>query len=175
MARRVQPAVIGQHSAVLPIGTHSKVDAGFLVAFLSSNAGAIQLQRYVSGTVQVGINLEDLRGRSVFPYRSLFCKSTSAMLFVRRMICSYWASRLLSLACRLVEALIEGRITESELCEAYVALNEGDRQADRSILERVTVGGLDVPHESPLPPDFDGLYAAIDEAERGHTGGATSY
>ena len=174
MARRVQPAVIGQHSAVLPIGTHSKVDAGFLVAFLSSNAGAIQLQRYVSGTVQVGINLEDLRQiRLPLPIPVLQKHIGDAVRQADD--CSYWASRLLSLACRLVEALIEGRITESELCEAYVALNEGDRQADRSILERVTVGGLDVPHESPLPPDFDGLYAAIDEAERGHTGGATSY
>jgi type I restriction enzyme S subunit len=60
MARRVQTAVIGQHSAVLPMGSNSKVDEGFLVAFLSSNAGAVQLQRYVSGTVQAGINLEDL-------------------------------------------------------------------------------------------------------------------
>ena len=173
MARRVQTAVIGQHSAVLPMGTNSKVDAGCLVAFLSSNAGAIQLQRYVSGTVQVGINLEDLR-QIRLPLPSSVLQKHIGNAVRQADDCSHWASRLLSLACRLVEALIEGRITENELCEAYVALNAGDRQADSSILERMTVGGLDVSHESPLFPDLDGLYAAIDEAERDHTDGKTS-
>jgi type I restriction enzyme S subunit len=174
MARRVKPAVIGRHSAVLPMGANSKVDAGYLVAFLSSQAGAIQLQRYVSGTVQVGINLEDLR-QIRLPLPSPVLQKHIGDAVRQADDCSYWASRLLSLACRLVEALIEGRITESELCEAYVASNQGDRQADRSILERMIVGGLDVPHESPLLPNLDGLYVAIDEAERGPTSGATSY
>jgi type I restriction enzyme, S subunit len=173
MARRVQTAVIGQHSAVLPMGTNSKVDEGFLVAFLSSNAGAIQLQRYVSGTVQVGVNLEDLR-QIRLPLPSSMLQKHIGDAVRQADDCSHWASRLLNLACRLVEALIEGRIAENELCEAYVALNAGDHQADNSILGRMTVGGLDVPHEPPLFPDLDGLYAAIDEAERTHTDGETS-
>ena len=173
MARRVQTAVIGQHSAVLPMGTNSKVDGGFLVAFLSSNAGAIQLQRYVSGTVQVGINLEDLR-QIRLPLPSSVLQKHIGDAIRKADDCSHWASRLLNLACRLIEALIEGRLTENELCEAYVALNAGDHQADSSILGRMTVGGIDVPHEPPLFPDLDGLYAAIDEAERAHTDGETS-
>jgi type I restriction enzyme S subunit len=61
VARNAPPAVIGQHSAVLPRDPKGGTDEGYLVAYLNSGIGAVQFQRYVSGTVQQGINLEDLR------------------------------------------------------------------------------------------------------------------
>jgi len=51
---------MGQHSALLAFD-RSKVDADYALAFFSSSPGAKLLQRYVSGGVQAGINLEDLR------------------------------------------------------------------------------------------------------------------
>ena len=53
-------AVIGQHSAVLPHNPN-EIDERYLLAYLNSKWGTVQLQRYVSGTVQAGVNLEDLR------------------------------------------------------------------------------------------------------------------
>jgi hypothetical protein len=60
VARNVKPAVIGQHSALLPHHPKGVMDEGFIVAYLNSRIGKIQFQRYVSGTVQQGINLEDV-------------------------------------------------------------------------------------------------------------------
>jgi type I restriction enzyme S subunit len=54
-------AVIGQHSAVLPEPEQAGADSRFLVAYLNSKFAEAIFSRYVSGTVQAGINLEDLR------------------------------------------------------------------------------------------------------------------
>ncbi|MCI0390293.1 MAG: hypothetical protein MOB07_16205 [Acidobacteria bacterium] len=51
---------MGQHAARLSFDT-KKVDPDFMLAFLSSPSGTMLCQRYVSGGVQVGINLEDVR------------------------------------------------------------------------------------------------------------------
>lgn len=54
------PQTMGQHAARLSFDT-KKVDPDFMLAFLSSPSGTMLCQRYVSGGVQVGINLEDVR------------------------------------------------------------------------------------------------------------------
>jgi len=53
-------AVIGQHSAVLSVNS-SVFDSHYLLAYLNTYLAENTFQRYVSGTVQAGINLEDLR------------------------------------------------------------------------------------------------------------------
>jgi type I restriction enzyme S subunit len=59
VATNVMPSVIGQHSALLASSEY--FDSFYLAAYLNSRIGALQFQRYVSGTVQQGINLEDVR------------------------------------------------------------------------------------------------------------------
>lgn len=54
------PQTMGQHSARLRFDT-SKVDPDFMLVFLSSTSGEMLCQRYVTGGVQQGINLEDVR------------------------------------------------------------------------------------------------------------------
>ncbi len=54
-------AVIGQHSAVLPEPEKKGIDSRYLLAYLNSKVAEAIFSRYVSGTVQAGINLEDLR------------------------------------------------------------------------------------------------------------------
>lgn len=58
------PQTMGQHSALLAFDD-SKIDPDYALAFFSSGFGARMLQRYVSGGVQAGINLEDLREISI--------------------------------------------------------------------------------------------------------------
>ncbi|WP_321946810.1 hypothetical protein [Paraburkholderia sp. J10-1] len=53
-------ANIGRHSARVVVDP-SKADAYFLWAFLTSPIGELQLRRQVTGSVQAGVNLEDLR------------------------------------------------------------------------------------------------------------------
>ncbi|MGV0107589.1 hypothetical protein NSTCB13_06478 [Nostoc sp. DSM 114160] len=63
----------------------------------------------------------------------------------------------------LVEALIEGKITEDELKTAQQALEKGDREPDKTILSRLTRKGIDIKDEPPLFPDLDALYEIIDQ------------
>ena len=53
-------AVIGQHSALLPFGHSTGNDPRYVVAYLNSSYGAIQFSRWSRGTVQAGLNLEDI-------------------------------------------------------------------------------------------------------------------
>ena len=76
------------------------------------------------------------------------------------------SGRLTSVAKLLVEALIEGKITEDELVDAQQALERGDQTLDRSILSRMTEDGINVAGQPRLFADLDALYAAIDEAQR---------
>ena len=57
---RPAKAVIGQHSALLPFGHGSRNDPRYIVAYLNSMYGAIQFSRWSRGTVQAGLNLEDI-------------------------------------------------------------------------------------------------------------------
>ncbi|WP_295622406.1 hypothetical protein [uncultured Lamprocystis sp.] len=64
----------------------------------------------------------------------------------------------------LVEALIEGQITEAELIDAQHALTRGDDSLDRAILARLKTDGLDGVGE-PLFPDLDQLYDLLERAQ----------
>ncbi|MBX7222569.1 MAG: restriction endonuclease subunit S [Blastocatellia bacterium] len=76
-----------------------------------------------------------------------------------------WLSGQLTTSAKfLVEALIEGNLTETELKDAQEALTRGDRGPDRAILQRLTRKGFDVAGEPRLFADLDALYAALDEA-----------
>jgi type I restriction enzyme S subunit len=65
----------------------------------------------------------------------------------------------------LIEALIEGKVTEAELVNAQEALERGDKTADRALLSRLTRKGVDVSGEPPLFPDLDALYALLAQTE----------
>lgn len=54
------PQTMGQHSALLAFDP-GKVDRDYALVFFSSHPGTMLCQRYVSGGVQAGINLEDVR------------------------------------------------------------------------------------------------------------------
>jgi hypothetical protein len=72
-------------------------------------------------------------------------------------------SRILTTAAKLlVEALIEGAVSEADLVAAQKALEANDRSADRAILQRLTRKGMDAASEPALFPNLDALYDALD-------------
>ncbi|MEI6655805.1 MAG: hypothetical protein WCP45_13660 [Verrucomicrobiota bacterium] len=71
------------------------------------------------------------------------------------------AEKLTTAAALLVESLIEGKITETDLVSAQNALERGDPSFDRAMLSRVTRQGLDISDLPPLFPDVDALYALL--------------
>lgn len=66
----------------------------------------------------------------------------------------------------LVEALIEGKICESQVINAHSSLENGTKSVDRSILTRLTTNGLDG-DGPPLFPALDQLYYLLDQATQG--------
>lgn len=74
------------------------------------------------------------------------------------------ATQLTNAAKLLVEALIEGQLTEAELIAAEQALQAGNDQLDRRILNRLKTDGLD--GQGPaLFGDLDELYHLLTQAE----------
>ncbi|UUC85094.1 hypothetical protein NPN27_08130 [Stutzerimonas stutzeri] len=74
------------------------------------------------------------------------------------------ATKLTNAAKLLVEALIEGQLTEAELLTAEKALQAGNDRLDRFILSRLNTGGID--GQGPaLFGDLDELYHLLTQAE----------
>ena len=80
-----------------------------------------------------------------------------------RNICSCYTLLLAIAAKYLVEALIEGKLTETELKNAQTALQKGDIEPDKAILAKLTRQGYDIPDQPALFPDLDAIYEATKE------------
>ncbi len=70
---------------------------------------------------------------------------------------------LVAAAQSIVEALIERKVTETELVAAHK-----DPVADHALLERLSADGLDVEDADPLFPDLDKLEELLNEAQQGN-------
>ena len=78
----------------------------------------------------------------------------------------YFASDLLVIAAKLiVEALIEGRVTEDEIAAAQIQLEHGDQTGDRAILARLFNDGMDTTEGKRLFSDLDAHYETLQLAE----------
>jgi len=115
----------------------------------------------VSGTVQAGINLEDLRDVRI-PVPTPEMQRHIGDAVRRADDLSFWSTRLCIAASRFVEALVEGKVVEGDLIDAHNAGRRGDRSLDIGLLSRLTKGGIDVTEQPPLIPDIDALYTAIE-------------
>jgi type I restriction enzyme S subunit len=85
---------------------------------------------------------------------------------------AYFLSDKLLIATRLlVEALMEGAITEDELSNALTGIKQGDQSGDREILGRLCEGGIDATATRPLFPDLDAYYETLRVAEQAQSDG----
>lgn len=64
----------------------------------------------------------------------------------------------------LVEALIEGQLTEQQLIQAQQALEDGDNSLDQAILSKLSAEGYAIEGATPLFSDVDELYSLLEEA-----------
>lgn len=64
----------------------------------------------------------------------------------------------------LVEALIEGQLTEEQLIQAQQALEDGDNTRDKAILNKLSSEGYAVEGATPLFSDVDELYRLLASA-----------
>jgi type I restriction enzyme, S subunit len=152
---------INQDVARIQLG--SIEEAHFLALFLESSLGQVLIEQQVYGAINPFFSLENLRAFLVPDpnsidrvYKSLVVGLRSKSVVYRRF--SNWLTVAAKL---LVEALIEGKLSEAELIAAQEGLEKGDTTLDREILDRLTRKGIDNPNEPPLFPDLDALYTAM--------------
>jgi type I restriction enzyme S subunit len=75
------------------------------------------------------------------------------------------ATKLIQSSKLIVESLIEGKISETQLVEAQQALEESDNSKDRIILNKLTDKGYLADSGKLLFDDLDKLYELIDDAK----------
>jgi type I restriction enzyme S subunit len=130
--------------------------------FLNCRAGDLQLKRMTTGVIQAQLRLEDsvevLIPTWTTQVQNYIGEKVRLSLEMQEQV-----EYLTTAAKLLVEALIEGKLTEEELKTAQEALQKGDREPDKAILSRLTHKGYDIKGEPPLFPDLDILYETIDK------------
>ncbi len=155
------PGNISQHS----VRFQPTIDESYLVAYLESSYGQRMLWRQAYGATRPAVDYPGVKSLLVrVPDPSVQRVIGDAVR--NGVLARDFAMWLTNAAKFLVEALIEGKITENELVDAQHALERGERQLDRAILSRLTTSGIDLRGKPPLFADLDALYAAIDETER---------
>ncbi|EMC3730507.1 restriction endonuclease subunit S [Vibrio cholerae] len=75
-----------------------------------------------------------------------------------------FATNLTTSAKTLVEALIEGQLTEQQLIQAQQALDDGDNSLDQAILSKLSGEGYGIANATPLFSDIDELYRLLESA-----------
>jgi type I restriction enzyme, S subunit len=160
------PLNINQHSVRFDITEEWEPE--YIVAALNSMFMKLQVNRLSIGATRDALDYTSVSGLliPVLPVevRQRITNSVKAAnIYIRSCECLTITAKL------LVEALIEGKLSEAELKAAQEGLEKGDTTLDREILDRLTRKGIDFPKEPPLFPDLDALYAALDSLEATET------
>jgi type I restriction enzyme S subunit len=143
----------------------TKVPASYVQSFLLSPMGYIQTQAAVRG-VSAGVRPDDVAEiRIPLPHGGAFDAVAWSALDEQMALAATMrvlASDLTRAARLLVEALIQRRVSEAELVAAH-----HDSTADRALLARLTVDGIDTPAARPLFEDVDHLLELVAAAKQG--------
>jgi type I restriction enzyme S subunit len=139
----------------------SNHDPHYIAGFFNSRFGYKQSLRLTSGGIQGHVMPNPFKGLLV-PTPSPNVQKFIGDLFRKADRLERYAGRLVAASKELVTAFIENHISEADLQDAQRCLEKGDREQDRAILSRLSANGIDVAGSSPLFPDAEALYAAID-------------
>ncbi|KAB0651341.1 restriction endonuclease subunit S [Acinetobacter bohemicus] len=144
-----------------------KLPISYIHSYLMTGHGYIQWQSIVRG-ISAGIHPSDVaRIRVPLPINeSDYQKMVDAdELFIRAGLANQVSKQLNEVAVKLIEALIEGIITEEELIQAQNTLEQGDNSLDRAILSQMTEEGYAVAGSKPLFADLDEFYELLEQAK----------
>ena len=115
--------------------------------------------RLAVGSVQKHLNLEDLHDLRMPVPEPAYCAP-----FEQALVCSgrahRYAAALITAATQLVEGLISGAVSESDLILAARAMDSDTQHADAALLSQL----MDPSSGLPLFPDVGALFEAIAEA-----------
>lgn len=141
----------------------SLAQAAFYHAWLRTDDATAQLMRWNSGSAYPAID-DDVPLNIIVPeFEQDFVDSWGQKLLDAQFAYVY-ARILTEVAKTLVEALIEGQLTERQLIQARQALEDGDNGLDRAILSKLSSEGYAIDGATPLFSDIDELYRLLESA-----------
>ena len=134
----------------------------WLKEFLRHDAGKLLLLQRCTWTTYPVISEDDIETISVpeIPNDWDFV----ARLSKQSVELEAFATNLTASARTLVEALIEGQLTEQQLIQAQQALEDGDNRLDQAILSKLSNEGYAFAGATPLFSDIDELYRLLESA-----------
>lgn len=147
----------------------SKIPASYLRTYFLSKLGFVQIQSTIRGITahsypvdmaKLDIFIPNLEGKELTDWLG------TDDLLVKAGIASEFSTQLTASAKLIVEALIEGKITETEIITAQQALENDDNTKDRAILSKLTDKGYAVKEGKPLFSDLEALYELLEEAQQ---------
>lgn len=141
----------------------SLTQAAFYHAWLRTDDATAQLMRWNSGSAYPAID-DDVPLNIIIPdFEKTFVDDWGQKLLDAHFAYVY-AKMLTEAAKTLVEALIEGQLTERQLIQAQQALEDGDNSLDQAILSKLSAEGYAIEGATPLFSDVDELYSLLEEA-----------
>lgn len=145
------------------------IPASYVHSYLMTEAGYTQWQAIVRG-ISAGIHPSDVaRLRVPVPEDRATLEGMTEKadsLYVQAGLAQE-LSRLLTIAAKtLVEALIEGQLTEDQLIQAQQALDDGDHTLDQAILSKLSSQGYAIEGATPLFSVLDELYHLLEIASK---------
>lgn len=133
----------------------------YLYGVLKSDITLLQLKPLASGSTHPRIDQYDLYDVVVPIHQNHELMGS----WLEDAQCAYFAaSQLVQTSKKLVEALIEGQLTEQQLIQAQQALDDGDNSLDQAILSKLSNEGYAIEGATPLFSDLDELYRLLESA-----------
>ncbi|CTU85553.1 hypothetical protein C4A57_04307 [Escherichia coli] len=123
----------------------------------------MQFWQFSTGTTMPGINQENLQNILIPDFSTCDIEQFNS-IHKNRYEAKKNAELLTDTAKTLVEALIEGQLTEQQLIQAQQALEDGDNSLDQAILSKLSAEGYAIEGATPLFSDVDELYRLLEEA-----------
>lgn len=154
------PMLVNQRVAML---SPQNIRGELLTHWLNRPEGQMQLNQWAVKTTVEHTSLSDI-GRVLIPRLDKSLENKIADYLLNARLAYRYAKFLTQVAKTLVEALIEGQLTEQQLIQAQQALEDGDNSFDQAILSKLSAEGYAIEGATPLFSDVDELYSLLEEA-----------
>ena len=154
------PMLVNQRVAML---SPQNIRGELLTHWLNRPEGQMQLNQWAVKTTVEHTSLSDI-GRVLIPRLDKSLENKLADYLLNARMAYRYAKFLTQVAKTLVEALIEGQLTEQQLIQAQQALEDGDNSFDQAILSKLSAEGYAIEGATPLFSDVDELYSLLEEA-----------
>ncbi|EEV6846104.1 restriction endonuclease subunit S [Escherichia coli] len=154
------PMLVNQRVAML---SPQNIRGELLTHWLNRPEGQMQLNQWAVKTTVEHTSLSDI-GRVLIPRLDKRLENKLADYLLNARLAYRYAKFLTQVAKTLVEALIEGQLTEQQLIQAQQALEDGDNSFDQAILSKLSAEGYAIEGATPLFSDVDELYSLLEEA-----------